>query len=48
MSPCETSRRDGLLEHPEDAFAHYLREGVHKVVCEQKHTATIQPHILCV
>ncbi|HXP43008.1 MAG TPA: polynucleotide kinase-phosphatase, partial [Candidatus Acidoferrales bacterium] len=36
MSPCETSRRDGLLEHPEDAFAYYLHEGVHKVVCEQK------------
>ena len=37
MSACETSRRDGLLEHPEDAFAYYLHEGVHKVVCEQKH-----------
>ncbi len=31
MSPCETSRRDGLLEHPEDAFAYYLHEGVHIV-----------------
>jgi protein phosphatase len=37
MSPCETSKRDGLLEHPEEAFAYYLHEGVHKVVCEQKH-----------
>ena len=29
MSPCETSKRDGLLEHPEEAFAYYLHEGVH-------------------
>src|SRR5258707_10976940 len=36
MSPCETSKRDGLLEHPEEAFAYYLHEGVHKVVCQQK------------
>jgi hypothetical protein len=34
MSPCEASRRDGLLEHPEDAFAYFIHEGVHKVVCE--------------
>jgi len=26
MSPCETSKRDGLLEHPEEAFAYYLHE----------------------
>jgi hypothetical protein len=37
MSPCETSKRDGLLEHPEEGFAYYLHEDVHKVVCQQKH-----------
>jgi protein phosphatase len=37
ISPCETSKLDGLLEHPEEAFAYYLHEGVHKVVCQQKH-----------
>ncbi len=37
MSPCETSRREGLLEHPAEAFAYYQREGLPRVVCEQKH-----------
>ena len=47
MSPCETSRRDGLLEHPEDAFAYYLHEGVHKVVCEQKHMGSRAVVVIC-
>jgi protein phosphatase len=47
MSPCETSRRDGLLEHPEDAFAYYLHEGVHKVVCEQKHMGSRAIVVIC-
>ena len=37
MSPVATSRRDGYLEHPEDAFAGYLTDGVRQVVCEEKH-----------
>jgi protein phosphatase len=47
MSPCETSKRDGLLEHPEDAFAYYLHEGVHKVVCEQKHMGSRAVAVIC-
>jgi protein phosphatase len=47
MSPCETSRHDGLLEHPEDAFAYYLHEGVHKVVCEQKHMGSCAVVVIC-
>jgi protein phosphatase len=47
MSPCETSRRDGLLEHLEDAFAYYLHEGVHKVVCEQKHMGSRAVVVIC-
>jgi protein phosphatase len=47
MSPCETSKRDGLLEHPEEAFAYYLHEGVHKVVCEQKHMGSRAVVIAC-
>ena len=47
MSPCETSRRDGLLEHPEDAFAYYLHEGVHKIVCEQKHMGSRAVVVIC-
>ncbi|HEX2184984.1 MAG TPA: polynucleotide kinase-phosphatase, partial [Chloroflexota bacterium] len=37
MSPPETSRRPGLLEHPDEAFAYYQREGIPRVVCEAKH-----------
>ena len=47
MSPCETSKRDGLLEHPEEAFAYFLHEGVHKVVCEQKHMGSRAVVIVC-
>lgn len=47
MSPSETSKRDGLLEHPEEAFAYYLYEGVHKVVCEQKHMGSRAVVIIC-
>ena len=37
MSPVETSTRPDLLEHPAEAFAHYRREGIAEVVCEEKH-----------
>ncbi|NPC82236.1 polynucleotide kinase-phosphatase, partial [Pyxidicoccus fallax] len=37
MSPSETSQESGLLEHPAEAFAYYRKEGVAKVVCEEKH-----------
>jgi hypothetical protein len=47
MSPCETSKRDGLLEHPEEAFAYFLHEAVHKVVCEQKHMGSRAVVVVC-
>ena len=34
MSPSDTSKREGLLEHPDEAFAYYRDEGVERVVCE--------------
>ena len=37
MAPVATSRREGYLEHPEEAFAGYLAEGVRDVVCQEKH-----------
>ena len=37
MSPSETSRRDDVLEHPDEAFAYYRRVGVNRVVLEEKH-----------
>jgi protein phosphatase len=47
MSPCETSQREDLLEHPEEAFAYYEHEGVQKVVCEQKHMGSRAVVIVC-
>jgi protein phosphatase len=37
MSPPETSKRQGILEHPEDAFAYYRRNGITELICEEKH-----------
>ena len=37
MSPATTSSRDGLLEHPEQAFEDYAKAGVTTVICEEKH-----------
>jgi protein phosphatase len=37
MAPSETSRLDGFLEHPEQAFDEYAAAGVTEVVCEEKH-----------
>ena len=37
MSPSNTSRLDGFLEHPEQAFEEYAAAGVSEVVCEEKH-----------
>ncbi len=47
MSPCETSKEPGLLEHPAEAFAYYRREGVEKVVCEEKHMGSRAVVIVC-
>ena len=47
MSPCETSKREGLLEHPEEAFSYFLHDGVHKLVCEQKHMGSRAVVIVC-
>lgn len=47
MSPCETSKRDKLLEHPEEAFAYYLHEGVANVICEQKHMGSRAVVVVC-
>ena len=37
MSPVATSKLDGFLEHPEQAFDEYASWGVTRVVCEEKH-----------
>ena len=47
MSPCETSRAEGLLEHPEEAFGYFLNEGVARVVCEEKHMGSRAVVVAC-
>jgi len=47
MSPCETSKLDGFLEHPLEAFAYYRNHGVPRVVCEQKHMGSRAVVVLC-
>jgi protein phosphatase len=47
MSPPETSRRPGLLEHPEEAFSYFRREGVVRVVCEEKHMGSRAVVVAC-
>lgn len=37
MSPVETSRLEGYLEHPQEAFAYYAGQGITQVICEEKH-----------
>jgi protein phosphatase len=47
MSPPATSRRDGLLEHPDEAFAYYRAEGVAEVVVEEKHMGSRALLVVC-
>ena len=47
MSPCETSREPGLLEHPTEAFAYYRHQGVERVVCQEKHMGSRCVAIVC-
>jgi len=47
MSPPETSRQEGLLEHPAEAFAFYRHEGIPKVICEEKHMGSRAVVIVC-
>jgi protein phosphatase len=37
MSPPATTTRDGLLEHPTEAFDGYRHAGITKLICEEKH-----------
>jgi protein phosphatase len=47
MSPTETTDRPGLLEHPQQAFDYFAREGVGTVVCEEKHMGSRAVAIVC-
>ena len=47
MAPTATTRREGLLEHPAEAFASFRRDGVARVVCEEKHMGSRAVVIVC-
>ncbi|MEU8772441.1 polynucleotide kinase-phosphatase [Streptomyces sp. NPDC048606] len=47
MAPTATSREDGHLEHPAEAFAQYRADGVERVVCEEKHMGSRATVLLC-
>jgi polynucleotide kinase-phosphatase len=47
MSPPSTSRLDGYLEHPAEAFADYRAAGVDRVVCEEKHMGSRAVVLAC-
>ncbi|MEW2512472.1 polynucleotide kinase-phosphatase [Streptomyces sp. NPDC046870] len=47
MAPTATSRVDSYLEHPEEAFAQYARDGVARVVCEEKHMGSRAVALVC-
>jgi protein phosphatase len=47
MSPTETTSQAGLLEHPSEAFDYFRREGIARVVCEEKHMGSRAVVIVC-
>ncbi len=47
MAPCGASERDGLLEHPDQAFGYYRANHVRKVVCEEKHMGSRAIAVVC-
>ncbi|MGA5168321.1 MULTISPECIES: polynucleotide kinase-phosphatase [Streptomyces] len=47
MAPTATSREDGFLEHPAEAFAQYRSDGIERVVCEEKHMGSRAVALVC-
>jgi len=47
MSPSETTKRDGYLEYPTEAFAYYRNQGMPAVVCEEKHMGSRAVVVIC-
>lgn len=52
MSPCETSEKEGWLEHPEEAFRYFSSRKISEIVIEEKHmgsraviTVLRDPHV---
>jgi protein phosphatase len=47
MSPSETSKGQGLLEHPAEAFDYFRHNSIPRVVCEEKHMGSRAVVIAC-
>jgi protein phosphatase len=47
MAPTATTDRDGLLEHPAEAFTAFRRDGLARVVCEEKHMGSRAVVVVC-
>lgn len=47
MAPPPTSTRDGMLEHPAEAFETYRRDGVTRLICEEKHMGSRAVVVVC-
>ena len=47
MSPSETSKQPGLLEHPAEAFAYFRMKASPRVVCEEKHMGSRAVVVVC-
>jgi protein phosphatase len=47
MAPTATTSRTGLLEHPDEAFDAFARDGVPQVVCEEKHMGSRAIAVIC-
>jgi polynucleotide kinase-phosphatase len=47
MSPVATSRREDVLEHPDEAFAAFRSAGVREVLCEEKHMGSRAIVLVC-
>ena len=47
ISPCETSSLQVFLEYPNEAFAYFVKEGVKRIVVEEKHMGSRALAVLC-
>ena len=47
MSPSETTSRDGLLEHPAEAFGYFRTQGIPEVMCQEKHMGSRAVVVVC-
>lgn len=47
MSPAETAKDGPWLEHPTQVFEHYAREGVARVICQEKHMGSRAVLVVC-